>query len=30
MHSNKVEFEVYDNYELLSDPIKRVGGEKYS
>ena len=30
MHSNIVEFEVYGNYALFSDPIMRVGGEKCS
>ena len=30
MHSNNVEFEVYGNYALFSDPIMRVGGEKCS
>lgn len=28
MHSNIVEFEVYGDYALFSDPIMRVGGEK--
>lgn len=30
MHSNIVEFEVYGDYALFSDPIMRVGGEKCS
>lgn len=29
-HKNIVEFEVYGNYGLFSDPITRVGGEKFS
>ena len=28
IHENKVEFEVYGDYGLFSDPIMRVGGEK--
>ena len=28
MHENRVEFEIYGNYALFSDPITRVGGEK--
>ena len=28
MHPNIVEFEVYGNYALFSDPVMRVGGEK--
>jgi CRISPR-associated protein Cas5d len=27
---NSVEFEVYAKYALFSDPITRVGGEKFS
>jgi CRISPR-associated protein Cas5d len=30
MHDNFVEFEVYGDYGLFSDPITRVGGEKFS
>lgn len=30
MHPNIVEFEVYGDYALFSDPIMRIGGEKYS
>ncbi|MCD7772921.1 MAG: type I-C CRISPR-associated protein Cas5c [Ruminococcus sp.] len=30
MHENSVEFEVSGNYALFSDPITRVGGEKFS
>lgn len=30
MHENRVEFEVNGSYALFSDPITRVGGEKYS
>lgn len=30
MHENRVEFEVYGDYALFSDPITRVGGEKCS
>lgn len=30
MHKNIVEFEVYGDYALFSDPIMRVGGEKCS
>lgn len=29
-HRNSVEFEVYAKYALFSDPITRVGGEKFS
>lgn len=29
-HKNTVEFEVYGDYALFSDPITRVGGEKFS
>lgn len=28
MHENRVEFELYGNYALFSDPITRIGGEK--
>ena len=27
-HPNNVEFEVYGDYALFSDPITRIGGEK--
>lgn len=27
---NSVEFEVWGNYALFSDPLTRVGGEKFS
>ena len=30
MHRNSVEFEVTGNYGLFSDPVTRVGGEKFS
>lgn len=30
MHENRVEFQVSGDYALFSDPITRVGGEKYS
>ncbi len=30
MHENSIAFEVYGNYALFSDPITRVGGEKFS
>lgn len=30
MHENIVEFEVYGDYGLFSDPITRIGGEKFS
>lgn len=30
MHENAVEFEVWGNYALFSDPVTRVGGEKFS
>lgn len=30
MHDNIVEFEVYGDYGLFSDPITRVGGEKFT
>ncbi len=30
MHDNIVEFEVYGDYALFSDPITRVGGEKFT
>lgn len=30
MHENSVEFEVYADYALFSDPITRVGGEKFT
>ena len=30
LHPNVVEFEVYGDYALFSDPITRAGGEKYS
>lgn len=30
MHDNFVEFEVYGNYGLFSDPVTRVGGEKFT
>lgn len=30
IHENKVEFEVYGDYGLFSDPITRVGGEKFT
>lgn len=30
VHDNFVEFEVYGDYALFSDPITRVGGEKFS
>jgi CRISPR-associated protein Cas5d len=30
VHRNTVEFEVYGDYALFSDPITRVGGEKFS
>ncbi|MGN0601842.1 MAG: type I-C CRISPR-associated protein Cas5c [Oscillospiraceae bacterium] len=30
MHENSVEFEVVGDYALFSDPITRVGGEKFS
>ena len=30
MHENIVEFEVYGGYGLFSDPITRVGGEKFT
>ena len=30
MHRNTVEFEVWGDYALFSDPITRVGGEKFS
>lgn len=30
MHDNFVEFEVYGDYGLFSDPLTRVGGEKFS
>lgn len=29
-HENRVEFEVYGDYALFSDPVTRVGGEKFS
>lgn len=29
-HRNSIEFKVYGNYALFSDPIMRVGGEKFS
>lgn len=30
MHENRVEFEVFGEYALFSDPVTRVGGEKMS
>ena len=27
-HANTIEYEVYGNYALFSDPVVRVGGEK--
>ncbi len=27
-HANTIEYEVYGNYALFSDPVMRVGGEK--
>ena len=30
MHENSVEFEVYGEYGLFSDPITRIGGEKFT
>lgn len=30
MHENAIEFEVYGDYALFSDPITRIGGEKFS
>lgn len=30
MHENRIEFEVRGDYALFSDPITRVGGEKFS
>lgn len=30
MHENRVEFQVSGDYALFSDPVTRVGGEKYS
>lgn len=30
MHDNYVEFEVYGDYGLFSDPLTRVGGEKFT
>ena len=30
MHDNFVEFEVYGDYGLFSDPLTRVGGEKFT
>lgn len=30
IHENSVEFEVYGDYGLFSDPVTRVGGEKFS
>lgn len=30
MHENSVEFEVWGDYALFSDPITRIGGEKFS
>lgn len=30
MHENRIEFEVTGNYALFSDPVTRVGGEKFS
>ena len=29
-HKNIVEFEVFGDYALFSDPITRVGGEKFT
>ena len=29
-HANTIEYEVYGNYALFSDPVVRVGGEKTS
>lgn len=30
MHRNQVEFQVYGDYAMFSDPVTRVGGEKFS
>ena len=30
MHDNFVEFEVFGDYGLFSDPVTRVGGEKFT
>ena len=30
IHRNSVEFEVKGDYALFSDPVTRVGGEKFS
>lgn len=27
---NQIEFEVYGNYGLFTDPLTKLGGEKYS